>query len=70
MFEPAKYRIALWRLQRGRDKTISKYKMLFAEAVTQKTGRDVREGIQANRRMDVDEWDEEINPLTTDHIIT
>jgi hypothetical protein len=70
MLDGMKYRGRLWKLQRGRDKTTAKFKKQIADSYKSKEGRHVREGILVNEQFELEEWDDEINSITTGYLLS
>ncbi|RXH14858.1 hypothetical protein [Bradyrhizobium guangzhouense] len=63
-----RYRWALARLQRDRQQTANSYKKKFEDLLKAKGGREAREDLRRDEQFELEEWDEEIDQLTTGHL--
>ncbi len=60
-----KYRWSLARLQRGRAKTIITFRKKWETLLKAKGDRDARDALRSEEQFNLEEWDEEIDQLTT-----
>jgi hypothetical protein len=70
MFDEAIYRFKLQRLQRKRAATVTHFRKEWEKLLKAKGSRDARDDLRSREQFDLDEWDEEINQLTTQHLVT
>jgi hypothetical protein len=69
MFGDLLFQWKLRRLQKRRQRTMSNFRNRFADAVEKKETQIVREGLRNEERLALDEWDDDIDVLTTAHLL-
>ncbi|MET4361281.1 hypothetical protein ABIB06_001857 [Bradyrhizobium sp. LB8.2] len=62
------YRRSLGKLQREREKTVRAYKSKWEALLKSKGGADARDELRHDEQFELEEWDEEIDQLTTRHL--
>ena len=65
MFGDLLFQWKLRRLEKRRQRTMSNFQNRFADAVEKKETQIVREGLRNEERLALDEWDDDIDVLTT-----
>jgi hypothetical protein len=70
MFGSVAYHVKLRKLQRGRSLADAKSRADMDSAMKDKTWREKRDEILHNRQWALEEWDDEIDQLTTDYLVS
>lgn len=68
MFDETIYQFKLRKLQRKRAATLKLFKRKYEELLEQNGDRNARDELRSREQFEVDEWDEDIDELTTQHL--
>ena len=68
MFDESFYEFKLQRLQRKRAATLKHFKRKWEQLLKDKGDRGARDEMRSREQFEVEEWDEDINQLTTQHL--
>lgn len=69
MFSEIVFQWKLWRMQVGRRKVMARFQERYADAVESKAPKDEVEKLKNEEYVDLNEWDEEIQVMTTAHLV-
>lgn len=69
LFNQITFQLKLIKLQRSRQKVLTAFQDRFAEAVGKGRSSEAKEGLRHDERFALDEWDNEIDVLTTAHLL-